>query len=192
MEEKKENKKRLDAVYSYSEGNRYYELAKRLGTRKNLTSESLMDEFQRYVQFCVESPSPITMKVVNKKGGKGLEIKTDGYRKIAPMSLTGFCVWVGHTKSWFATTLTNLTQYIEEGKATEDDIVFAENMQLIKTFVETQMMDGAILGDYHAGIVGNLLGVKNNIDITSDGKAMEAPIINIIKDTKTREEYGNE
>lgn len=177
----------------FQKGNRLMMLAERLGRKRDYDAQSLYDEFMDYVQFNIENKVSNTTKLVSKQGTKaGKENKVDSLQKIAPMTIYSFCVWLGKSHSWYATTLSRLEELSASGDAKEEDIALLDAMSRIKTFLGSQMLEGAILGDFNHNIVSSLLGLRNNVDVTSGGDKMDAPIINIIKDTKTREEYKND
>lgn len=161
------------------------------GAKRQYTLQQLKDEFISFVNYYVENPSSFVQRTKKKQKGADkskaeYEFYGDRVDRVAPMTEYAFCLWIGKSKSWFPQTIADLKAM--EHPSTED-VEYLEFLLQLQTFFSSQLLEGAILGEYTPSLVANLLGMKNQFDVTSGGDKVVAPVISIIEDTKTREEY---
>lgn len=174
------------------DNNRYLKLIKRKPLGK-YDSNKLWEVFQEYVEFCVNNPIDTTQKLtVTSKGTSrsGQEQRMGKAKKAAPMTQLSFCAFCGRSGAWLNVTERDVKERIGTEHEMEDDKDLLAVIERIRNFLSNQLVDGALVGEYQHGLVGALTGLRQNVDVTSGGDVLQAPVINIIRDTKTREDYN--
>lgn len=159
------------------------------GRPRQYTLAQLKEEFVKYVDYYSEARTTYQMKSRQKKGGSGNEVQAERTERVSPMTEWSFCLWIGKDRSWLATTILDIQ---DKENPSQEDKEYLEFLQALRTFLNSQLLEGAILGEYTPVIISSLLGLKKNVDITTDNKPIEAPVINIVPDTATREQYASE
>lgn len=159
-------------------------LARRSGVPPKFTLEQLKEEFIKYVKFFAEQQQSYTQKSRQKRGGSGDEMQAERVERVSPMTEWSFCVWIGMDRRWLSNTIYD---YKQKENRTVDDDEYLDFLERLRTFLNSQLLEGAILGEYTPTIVASLLGLKREIDVTSDGKSA-APVINLVTDNRTREQ----
>lgn len=163
--------------------------------KRSIPLEQLRQLFEEFVNYYVEHPVSLTQRTRQKqKTSKGksakeadVELYGDRVDRAAPMTEYAFCAWIGKSASWFPQTIADLKAKTDPS---DDDKEYLAFMLRMQTFFRAQLLEGAIIGEYTPNVVASILGLKNAIDVTSDGKATAAPVINILEDKKTREDYA--
>ena len=61
-------------------------------------------------------------------------------------------------------------------------------LQRIKAFLMSQIIEGALLGEYSPVVAGALFSLRQNMDMSQGSRAIGAPVINLVAETRTREE----
>lgn len=176
-----------------AEKKKWMELAERL-VRRGLVSEygyeELKKEFIAFVDYYTTHPSVYVQRTRQKQKGSDkrtadLEFSGDRVERAAPMTNAAFCTWIGKNYNWIPQTIAELKRMKHPS---EDDLKKLEFLQQIRTFFRTQLLEGAVVGDYSTPMVASLLALKNNVDVTSGGKSA-MPIISIVEDRSTRADY---
>lgn len=159
------------------------------GKPRQYTLEQLKEEFVKYVEYYSEARTTYQQKSKQKKGGSGNEVQAERVERVSPMTEWSFCLWIGKDRSWLTTTILDLQ---DRDTNFPGDAEYLEFLLALRTFLNSQLLEGAILGEYTPVIISSLLGLKKSVDVTSDNKAIGAPVINIVADTATREQYQAE
>lgn len=159
------------------------------GKPRQYTLAQLKEEFVKYVDYYSDAKTTYQMKSRQKKGGSGNEVQAERTERVSPMTEWSFCLWIGKDRSWLATTILDIQ---DRDNPTPEDVEYLEFLQALRTFLNSQLLEGAILGEYTPVIISSLLGLKKNVDITTDNKPLDAPVINIVPDTTTREQYAQQ
>lgn len=167
-------------------------LAERIVYRRGLlpdyTLEQLQEKFIEYVEFYSQTRAVYLQKTRQKKGGSGSEVGAERVERLSPMTEWSFCVWIGKDRGWLATRINEMKQMEHKN---DYENAYLDFLLQLRTFLNSQLLEGAIVGEYTPNIVASLLHIKNQIDVTSNGKTTGngAPVINIVADTATREDY---
>lgn len=166
-------------------------LTNRVGLHRSITLPELKTAFVEFVEYYVDNPTTYYQRMRKKQKGSDknkaeVEFFGDRVERVAPMTEHAFCLWIGKSKSWFPQTITNLKKLKDPN---DEDREYLDFMLQLQTFFQSQLLEGAIIGDYNSNLITSLLGMKNNVDVTSDGKAISVPTISIVEDSKSREEY---
>ena len=74
----------------------------------------------------------------------------------------------------------------------DGDIELLSLLQSIQSFLSSQLLEGALSGEFPANIVSTMLGLRTAIDVTSEDKAIQVPIINIVPDDTKRGDGSQE
>lgn len=161
-------------------------VVKQRGRRRRYNIDELKAEFKAYVDYYTHNGTAYTRKSRQKKGGSGDEVQAERVERTSPMNEWSFCVWLGYDGSWMTTTILDIE---DKEKPTEEDLEYVDFLKRVKTFLRSHLLEGAIVSEYNYNVVAAVLGLKKNVDVTSGDKALDAPIINLVPDNMTREQY---
>ena len=109
-----------------------------------------------YFEWCDANPWRIEK---TKKKGKSKEIETTPTQR--PYTISGLCVYLGVN-----------TDYLNE--ITDKD--YSGIITRIKQIIETNQVEGAMVGAYNANIVSRINGLTDKMDIESGGEKLKAVI----------------
>ena len=96
-------------------------------------------------------------------------------KKKVPYSLKGLCVFLGVSSHYFSEFKKS-----ETFKSNKD---FLEVYTRIEDIIQTQQIDGSMMGYYNASLTARLNGLVDKTDMTSGGEPLKAQIIVQDKDT---------
>lgn len=163
-------------------------IARSTGGKRKWTSDKIREEFIKYVEFYSESKTVYVSRSRQKKAKDNAEAQLERVERIPPMTEVSFCVWLGQADNWFCKMCaTYKEKYEDEKYRTDEDIAMYELLMRIKAFLSSQVLEGAIVGEYVHNIVTPLLGMKNQVDVTSNGQSAVVPVINLVQSKKQRE-----
>lgn len=174
--------------------NKWMMLADRIlqrgGRKREYGYEELCREFKAFVDYYTSHPASFIQRTKQKQKGADkrkadYEFSGDRVDKTAPMTELAFCTWLGKSRSWFPQTIADLEK---RQNRTEEENLILEFMKQLRTFFSAQLLEGAVLGDYSQPLVASLLGMRNQVDVTSGGKSA-VPVISIVEDKKSRADY---
>lgn len=173
-----------------------YELAKRAVERSGMKceygAEQIRKEFLDYVQY-FNSHSVIYQrkrKSVEYTGASsGTSEHLEQTERVVPMTEVSFSAWLGKPKWWLTDTISRI-----KGRdcRLDGDIELLSLLQSIQSFLSSQLLEGALSGEFPANIVSTMLGLRTAIDVTSEDKAIQVPIINIVPDDTKRGDGSQE
>lgn len=173
--------------------NKWKFLAKRVvdrnGAKRRLSADEIRERFLAFVDYYSESRTVFKTRAKQRRARDGQEAQVERVECATPMTESAFCLWLGHSRDWLCSTISDL-QGMECPRA--EDVELLDLLEGIRTFLNTQLLEGAILGEYTPNLVGALLRIRNSMDVTSNERAIGAPVINIVADTKSREDYQRE
>ena len=109
-----------------------------------------------YFEWCDANPWSVQK---TKKKGKSKEIETTPTQR--PYTNAGLCVYLGVN-----------TDYLNE--ITDKD--YSGIITRIKQIIETNQVEGAMVGAYNANIVARINGLTEKTDLTSNGEKLAANI----------------
>lgn len=121
-------------------------------------------------------------------------VKYKGFSNLAeipqsrPYTLSGLCFFLGVSESYFRVFKHNIREREAEGKAWETDADFADTIEAIEQVIETQQLEGAMVGAFNYNIVRAKLGLVDKQDVTSNGEAITNIIVRDKNDKKAIEE----
>lgn len=156
------------------------------GRRRRYSLEELKAEFKAYVDYYRDNTTTYMQKSRQKKGGTGSEVQAERVERKSPMTEISFCVWLGYDEKWLPNTILDLE---DKEHPSEEDKKYLEFLHEVRAFLRSHLLDGAIVAEYNYNVIAALLGLKKNVDVTTDNKALGAPVINLVPDTMTREQY---
>lgn len=147
-------------------GNEFWKLRSESG-RKALfsTPESFLQKCFEYFQWCNDNPWVFKQgtKKIGKTTEKGQKVETSQ----RPYTITGLCVYLGITPSYFSTTENRWQEKQKKGKSGAKDFVNA--FAYVRSIIETNQLEGACVGAYNATIISRVLGLADKTDVTTRG-----------------------
>lgn len=188
-----EKNKNIDkSEKTLSKADKWMILAERLirnkpGTPRKYDYDTLLKEFHEYVDFYRQHKTVYQQKSKQRKGGSGDEVQAERVERYSPMTELSFCAWLGVDKLWLSKAVCNLEK--RKDTLSPEDAKYLELLHALRTYLNTQLLEGAVVGEYTPSVVISLLGLKKQFDVTTAGQSLNAPVINIIPDTATREQY---
>ena len=96
-------------------------------------------------------------------------------KKKVPYSLKGLCVFLGVSSHYFSEFKKS-----ETFKSNKD---FLEVYTRVEDIIQTQQIDGSMMGYYNASLTARLNGLVDKTDMTSGGEPLKAQII--VQDKET-------
>ena len=81
-----------------------------------------------------------------------------------PYTRSGFMLFLGVSENWMR----------EFKKKCSDD--FLEVISLIETTIDTQQIEGAMVGAFNSNLVARIQGIKDQSDVTTNGKEINRTI----------------
>ncbi len=137
-------------------GNQYYLLRETHGRSKQFASpEEFWQAFLEYVEYAQKNPWQ-TNEAIKSGPGAGTIIQIPTAR---PLTRSGFASYLGMT--W-----KGVESYGKEESYKDFFPVFTRAMQII----DTQQLEGAMVGAFNANIVARVQGLKEQTDHTTDGQ----------------------
>jgi hypothetical protein len=138
----------------------------------------LLEATLKYFEWSEANPIPSADVRIIK--GKVVDVGP-GLRR--PFTLINFCHFCGVTEGW-------LLRYIEElnkkkaGPCTQKDLNqiqdFCRVIEFVRESCRNQQVNGAMVGQFNANIVARLNGLKDSVDMTSNGETVgPVPAINV-------------
>lgn len=143
-------------------GNQFWKLRSKHGRDKLFaTPELLWESACEYFQWCNENP----WNKIDYRGklNEKVEIPTE-----RPFTLTGLCLYLNTNDAYFRQFKANLPP---------GEIDFSTVITRIEDVIRTQKLEGAIVGAFNPTIVSRELGLKENIDHTTDGQPISVRIV---------------
>ncbi|MGE9312872.1 terminase small subunit [Niabella sp. CJ426] len=137
-------------------GNQYYLIAESTGRPLEYTPEELRLKFNEYAIWVNSNP----FQEVDYKNGKRVKLP-----KMRPFTLKGFCIFAGIVVNTF--------------KGYEERKDFLTVTAMIRQIIENQQFEGAAAGFLKENIISYELGQKGKLDITTNGKDLPVPIIQV-------------
>ena len=138
--------------------------------------EQLMKSAFEYFENCDMDQSWNSKKVTEYEEKSNTEIKE--HRR--PYTRSGFMLFLGVSENWMR----------EFKKNCNKD--FLEVIELIETTIDTQQIEGAMLGAFNSNLVARIQGIKDQTDVTTNGKEIKAPpttiTVEIVKPIEEDEE----
>ena len=101
-------------------------------------------------------------------------------KKKVPYSLKGLCVFLGVSSHYFSEFKKS-----ETFKSNKD---FLEVYTRVEDIIQTQQIDGSMMGYYNASLTARLNGLVDKTDMTSGGEPLKAQII--VQDKETADDLA--
>lgn len=133
------------------------------------TPEALLEAAAEYFKHVDDNPFIESKPMVVSKGeGLGSSIEMSETPVIKPYTMTGLCLYLHCSESYFRTF-----------KATQEDRAedFLTVIEHIKQTIYNQKFSGASSGFFNANIISRDLGLKDHSDVTTDGQKMNQVLI---------------
>lgn len=135
-------------------GNSSWKLRSRHGREKLFkTPELLLEAAQEYFQWCDHNPWISIKEGTTPKGGTSEKKYSQ-----RPYTLSGLCHYLNCSESYF--------RKFEDNNQDSDDFITV--IEDIKTIIETQQFEGAIVGAFNANIISRKLGLSDKKDIRTN------------------------
>lgn len=124
------------------------------------TPERLWNKFVEYCKWCDDNPIELPAKVIFKGTKSTIEERNEGKTTArTPYLLSGFMVWA---------KIANWTDFKKSKTNQSGD--FPRVIRAIEDTIQTQQVSGAMVGLYNSNLTARLNGIKENADLTSNGK----------------------
>lgn len=107
--------------------------------------------------------------------------------KMKPYTLSGLCFFLGCSESYFRVFKHNIREREAAGTLREVDTSFMETIEAIEQVIETQQLEGAMVGAFNYNIVRAKLGLVDKQDVTSNGETILNINVQKGKDLKNME-----
>lgn len=130
-----------------------------------------------YFKWCDAHPR-YKAELVKYKGGYDIAEVPLG----RPYTLDGLTVYLGVSRSYFDTAQRDLSEKINEGRATQRETELHAAIDAIKATIRNEQVEGALVGQYKEGLVARLNGISDNINTTNAG---ESVVRVVVRDTET-------
>jgi len=149
-------------------GNKFWELRTKHGKDKIFSDpKTLWEEAKLYWDWCDRSPWMRPELVKYKGDAEEYEIPLG-----RPYSLDGLTIYLGVSGAYFRAAKINLTNKIEEGKATPIEEALLEAIEMIITVTRTQNLEGAAVNVFNANIMARQHSLAETINQNSTGDAV--------------------
>lgn len=136
-----------------------------------------------YFKFIDDNPYPQAELVKYQGSGTITEVP-----KMKPYTLSGLCFFLGCSESYFRVLKHNIQKREIAETQKDTDSEFKECIEAIEQVIETQQLEGAMVGAFNYNIVRAKLGLVEKQDITSNGEAILNVNVQKGKDLKNIEE----
>lgn len=136
-----------------------------------------------YFKFIDDNPHP-QAELVKYKGVATLE----EVPKMKPYTLSGLCFFLGCSESYFRKFKHVIRERDAAGKPKDTDTAFMETIEAVEQVIETQQLEGAMVGAFNYNIVRAKLGLVDKQDVTSNGETILNINVQKGKDLKNMEE----
>ena len=137
--------------------NQFWRLRSKNGKeRKFPTSEALWEAACDYFEWCDSNPWRIEK---TKKKGRSKEVESTPTQR--PYTIAALCMYLGVHST-----------YLNDLK----DKDYSEVITRIRQIIETNQIEGAMVGAYNANIVSRINGLTDKMDIESGGEKLKAVI----------------
>ena len=137
--------------------NSFWKLRSKHGRDKLFTSpDALWEAACDYFAWCDANPWSVQK---TKKKGKSKEIETTPTQR--PYTIAALCMYLGVHST-----------YLNDLK----DKDYSEVITRIRQIIETNQIEGAMVGAYNANIVSRINGLTDKMDIESGGEKLKAVI----------------
>ena len=146
-------------------GNQFWKLHSKHGRDTLFSTPDLMWEAAcEYFQWCDDNPWRV---VKNKTKGKIKEKEDSPTQR--PYTLSGFLFYIGANNGYWS-----------EFKSSQKYEAFSEVVSRIENIIETQQLEGAIVGAFNPSLIARKLGLAEKQDSTIKLKG-SIPVIEFLK-----------
>lgn len=126
--------------------------------------EMLRIEADMYFMECDARKDWDEVQFVGKAG------RREAVHKRVPYTWQGLCLYLGVNTKWY--------KDFPESEVYRNEPKFSEILAYIRDRIEGRLFEGAVVGHYNPMIAARILGLKDGVDVTSDGKAL-TPIVQV-------------
>lgn len=130
-------------------------------------AEKLMQEAYTYFTWC--DKNPLIRYELMKQGGRAVLVEVPLGR---PYTMSGLCVYLGVSGSYFRSAKGHIRNKIEEGKAKQNEIEVLEAIEVIEAITQTQNVEGAAVGKFAANLVARLHNIADNVNQNTAGDSV--------------------
>jgi hypothetical protein len=114
---------------------------------------------RNYFQWCDDNPRYKTEIIKHKMEWDTVEIELK-----RPYTMSGLCMHLGVSQSYFRQTKADFTERMEAGTLTHDKAHLLAVFEWVEQIVFTDQIEGAATGQYNANIIARLNGLSDNIN----------------------------
>lgn len=158
---------------AFEKGNQLWKLRAKHGRDALFTDPKLLWESAcEYFDICDNDETWNTTKTSTNEKGAYSEVKTSK----RPYTRGGLFLYLDCSETW----LTNFK------KECSDD--FLRVIKGIETIIDTQQIEGAMIGAFNSNLVARIQGIKEQTDLTTNGKEINTPNAIKVRIIETDEE----
>lgn len=144
--------------------NTLWQQRKKHGRDKTFASPlALLQVFEEYEQWCIANPP----KSTEKASYAGVPTTQEIPLRRA-LTIGAFCLYAGADEDFLKNFLLRL-----QGKTDKESADFVAVINEIKRYVEEDMKEGALTGQFNANIASRLLGLVEKSDVTTGGERLQ-------------------
>lgn len=147
--------------------------------RENIFSDAhvLVSEARAFFEWCENNPRYKTEIIKHKMEWDTVEIELK-----RPYTLSGLCMHLGVSQSYFRQTKSDLRERIEAGTIQPYQAHVLAAIEWVEQIIFTDQVEGAACGQYNANIIARLNGLSDTIN----SAAVADPILRVVtRDTET-------
>lgn len=165
-----------------TKGTELWKLRQQHGAEKLFSDANILrEEACAYFRWCELHPW-YKVELV-KYMGEATEAEVPHVR---PFSMSGFCVYLGVSGSYFRTVKGRLQSRIADGKATKGEEELLHAIEWIETVVLTQQIEGGEIGMFNANLVSRIHNIADHIRTEDGGSSIKV----VVRDQKTADDLS--
>lgn len=158
-------------------GNQLWKLAK--GGRFAIITDAtaLWQLAVNYFEWCDQNPLQKAELVKYQGDAEVMDVPLG-----RPYSMDALTIFVGVSPSYFRSRKSELSDKLEAGKATADEIDLLDTIVLIQSIVRNQRFEGAAVGHFKENLISRVDGYADNVNQHNTGEVRQTVVV---RDQKT-------
>lgn len=137
----------------------------------------LVGHARDFFNWCDANPRYKTEIIKHKMEWDTVEVELK-----RPYTMSGVCMYLGVSQSYFRSTKSDLRERLETGTLSHEGAEVLAAIEWIEQIVFTDQIEGAATGQYNANLMSRLNGLADNVNSTN----VPDPILRIVtRDAET-------